>query len=302
MPGRAVHGIEYGTPGRATSIIYYEADPEFYQIAFIDPYDGTLRKIVDMESGFFHVVLDGHVHLWMGEFGRRVVGISTLVFLTVLISGLILWWPRKRGDVRKRTRLDWNERTGLKRRIYDLHQVLGFYALAVAFIVAFTGAVMAFDTVTEGWYKVIGGDRNALFDLPLNQPVVTASVSDSDSVPVIDRVWAEMMTDYAHAASVEVHPPPAPEYGIYVLARFSHDTYWDADYRYFDAVSGEERDAGTYYRTMAETTIPDTILLANYDVHVGAIAGLPGKIIVFLSALIVASLPVTGFMIWWGRR
>jgi uncharacterized iron-regulated membrane protein len=41
---------------------------------------------------------------------------------------------------------------------------------------------------------------------------------------------------------------------------------------------------------------------SNYDIHVGAILGLPGKILAFLASLICASLPVTGFMIWWGRR
>jgi uncharacterized iron-regulated membrane protein len=41
---------------------------------------------------------------------------------------------------------------------------------------------------------------------------------------------------------------------------------------------------------------------ANYDIHVGSILGLPTKIIAFIVSLICASLPVTGFMIWWGRR
>jgi uncharacterized iron-regulated membrane protein len=40
----------------------------------------------------------------------------------------------------------------------------------------------------------------------------------------------------------------------------------------------------------------------NYDIHVGAIAGLPGKIIAFLACLLCASLPVTGFIIWFDRE
>ena len=40
----------------------------------------------------------------------------------------------------------------------------------------------------------------------------------------------------------------------------------------------------------------------NYDIHVGAVLGLPGKILAFFASLIAASLPVTGFVIWWGRR
>jgi uncharacterized iron-regulated membrane protein len=38
-----------------------------------------------------------------------------------------------------------------------------------------------------------------------------------------------------------------------------------------------------------------------YDIHTGAILGLPGKLLAFLAALIAASLPVTGFLMWRSR-
>ncbi|MFC1223951.1 PepSY domain-containing protein [Pedobacter sp. BG31] len=40
----------------------------------------------------------------------------------------------------------------------------------------------------------------------------------------------------------------------------------------------------------------------NYDIHVGAILGLPGKVMAFFASLIAASLPITGFIIWWGKK
>ncbi|MET0299780.1 MAG: PepSY-associated TM helix domain-containing protein [Flavitalea sp.] len=36
-------------------------------------------------------------------------------------------------------------------------------------------------------------------------------------------------------------------------------------------------------------------------VHSGSIYGWPTKILAFISVLFAASLPVTGFMIWWNR-
>jgi uncharacterized iron-regulated membrane protein len=41
---------------------------------------------------------------------------------------------------------------------------------------------------------------------------------------------------------------------------------------------------------------------ATYDLHVGAFFGFPGKILAFIMSLFCASLPITGFIIWWGRR
>ena len=40
----------------------------------------------------------------------------------------------------------------------------------------------------------------------------------------------------------------------------------------------------------------------NYDIHIGAIGGLAGKIIAFLASLICASLPVTGTLLWYGKK
>ncbi|MBN3661790.1 MAG: PepSY domain-containing protein, partial [Ornithobacterium rhinotracheale] len=41
---------------------------------------------------------------------------------------------------------------------------------------------------------------------------------------------------------------------------------------------------------------------ANYDIHVGAILGIWTKILAFIISLICASLPITGFLVWWGRK
>ena len=40
----------------------------------------------------------------------------------------------------------------------------------------------------------------------------------------------------------------------------------------------------------------------NYDIHIGAVLGYPGRIAAFLAALIAASLPITGLLIWLGKR
>jgi uncharacterized iron-regulated membrane protein len=44
------------------------------------------------------------------------------------------------------------------------------------------------------------------------------------------------------------------------------------------------------------------IVRMNYDMHVGAVLGLPGKLLAFFASLVAASLPVTGFLVWWGMK
>ena len=45
----------------------------------------------------------------------------------------------------------------------------------------------------------------------------------------------------------------------------------------------------------------ETLLEMNYDIQVGAIGGITGKIIAFIISCICASLPVTGFLVWWNK-
>jgi len=40
----------------------------------------------------------------------------------------------------------------------------------------------------------------------------------------------------------------------------------------------------------------------NYEIHTGAILGLPGKIIAFFASIFIAGLPITGFVIWWRKE
>ncbi|OAB26220.1 PepSY-associated TM helix domain-containing protein [Flavobacterium fryxellicola] len=40
----------------------------------------------------------------------------------------------------------------------------------------------------------------------------------------------------------------------------------------------------------------------NFDIHTCSILGVFGKILAFLASLVAGSLPVTGFLIWWGRK
>lgn len=59
---------------------------------------------------------------------------------------------------------------------------------------------------------------------------------------------------------------------------------------------------GPYTGKYSEANLGQLLRRMNYDIHTGAILGLPGKILAFLASLVCATLPVTGFVIWWGRR
>lgn len=299
LPDRHVHGTLYGAPGDPVEVIFYEADPEFYQSVFLHPYTGEVLGVEDHFSGFFHFVLEGHMHLWLPEaVGEHIVGTSVLLFLVMLGTGLVLWWPRT-GNKRQRFGFLWTPRTRWRRKNFDLHAIVGFYALLLAGTLAFTGSIMAYDWFYYIVYKGMGGDSTPRFVIPDGSRL--AADNDPAALP-LDRLVPQLREAQPEALSFELHYPSSDTASIYVEVTRRAGVYYSSDYRFFDQNTLAEIDTPSIYGTYADAGFADTMMRMNYDIHVGAIGGLPGKILAFMASLATATLPVTGFLLWWGRR
>lgn len=301
LPGKHIHAVWYDRPGRSAQVIFYNYEPDYYYYyVFINQYTGEVLKVKDMEADFFQFVLDGHFYLWLpAEIGQPFVSSMTLVFVVMLLSGIVLWWPKNKKAARQRFSIKWGSKW--RRKNYDLHNVLGFYAYTIAFLLACTGLVWGFQWFAKGWHSLAGGKQSLTYYEPASA-IPSFSASLGEGAPAIDRVWELMKKEYPGAAVIEVHIPATDSSSIAANANPDAGTYWQTDYRYFDQYTLEELEVDHIYGKLENANAGDKLLRMNYDIHVGAIAGLPGKFIMFFASLICASLPVTGFIIWWGRR
>lgn len=297
VPGKQLHSVQYGSPRDAATALYYSND--YYYTAWINPYSGEVLKVKNMDRDFFRIVLMGHFYLWLPPaIGQPIVVGATIVFVVMMITGLILWWPRNKAARKQRFSIKW--KAAWRRKNYDLHNVLGFYMSWVAIFVAITGLVMGWQWLANSIYKVAGGEKTLSFQQPLSDS--TKMPSSTASLPAIDRLWMQMKAAHKEAATIEMHFPNGPSESIEVAINPDAGTYWKSDYRYFDQYSLKELPVNHIYGRFRNTTAADKLLRMNYDIHIGAVAGFPGKLIAFFASLIAASLPVTGFMIWWGRK
>jgi uncharacterized iron-regulated membrane protein len=298
LPGKHIHGIAYGQPGKSAMVSFYNEDPEYYYLVYADPYTAEVLAVKDMDDDFFAFILDGHFYLWLPpEIGQPIVATATLVFVVLMITGLVLWWPKNKAASKQRFKIKWNARW--RRVNYDLHNVLGFYMTWVAIFIAVTGLVWGFQWFSTSLYWVTSGGKTMKeFYLPVSDTTLVAKTSE----PAVDVLWARMSAQYPSAEMVEVHVPESDTASIEVAINPDEETYWRTDYLYFDQYSLEEIKVDHPYGRFTNTSVADKIMRMNYDVHVGAIGGLAGKIIAFVASLICASLPVTGVYIWWGRR
>lgn len=86
--------------------------------------------------------------------GKMIVGVSTLSLVFVLISGIVIWWPRTRKSLKNSLKITATK--GWKRFWYDLHVAGGMYALIFLLAMALTGLTWSFPWYRTAFYKVFG--------------------------------------------------------------------------------------------------------------------------------------------------
>ncbi len=298
LPNKQVHAILYQDEQHSAKAIFYSDTARYYYFVYVNQYTGEVLKVKNENKDFFRIVIDGHYYLWLPpQIGHPLVASATLVFFIMVISGLILWWPRNKAGRKQRFTVKLNAKW--RRKNYDLHNVLGFYVLALALVFAITGLVWGFEWFNNAYYGVISGGKT----MPkFEESHSKYTVTDPATAPAMDRLWMQLKNQMPQQGYMEVHVPEDSLSAIEVAINPDRSTYWKTDYRYYDQYSLEEIPVSHMWGRFENTTRSQKLMRMNYDIHVGAVLGLPGKLLAFFASLIIASLPVTGTLIWWGRK
>lgn len=302
LPGKTVSRISFSGAERSVSVSFNRKKEGYYYMVYVNPYNGKVLQVKDMDRDFFRQVLNGHMHLWLPDpVGHYIIVYATLVFGLMIISGIVLWWPKKWSRSARKQSFSVKLNASPKRLNYDLHNVLGFYASWVMIFVVFTGLVWGFDAVRNAEYWVFSGGKK----YPAKEKTAAAKYSPQQKVPgadPLDRIDAQIRERYNIAYGRTQFLLPSGEKGTLTVRYFPEQKRsFNADYLVFDPHTAAILPAGIRGK-YADADGGDKANRMNYDIHTGAIGGFPLRLIVFLAALITASLPVTGFYIWWGKR
>lgn len=288
------HAWEFMTykAGDPKALTYF-GSIDYYESVFINPYTGAVTGLHDYKYDFFNIVKFIHWSLLLNDtYGQNIVGYSTLIFVFMLVTGMIMWWPKKwsKTNINKSFKVKW--KAGFKRVVYDLHNVSGFYVMLITLVLALTGMVFAFKWFQTTVYVVASGSTT-----PPEVKQVKSKPAPAVLYPV-DIAFNKAKVLLPASDRINVSPAAGDEGVIYIYGIKGKETYYHADALQFDQYSGKL----LYRRNYEEQNAGEKLVGMNYDIHVGAILGLPGKIIAFIASLVAASLPVTGFMIWLNRK
>ncbi len=88
--------------------------------------------------------------------GKMIVGTVTLMFVLILVSGVVIWWPRTKKALKNSLKIVTGK--GAHRFLYSLHVAGGMYALLFLLAMALTGLTWSFLWYRTGFYNLFGLD------------------------------------------------------------------------------------------------------------------------------------------------
>lgn len=267
----------------------------FRVTAFVNQYTGQLTGKSEYQKTFFYKIMTLHRWLMDGSrtWGKYTVGISTLIFVFILISGFIIWMPKKLNKSRFKIQF----RKGAKRLFFDLHNVLGVYACLVLLICALTGLVWSFDWYRDGVFKLFGAEvKQEQQGGHGGKGRGGNRGGDKEKKEVNVAQWQTVVNGLQQSN-------PDYEYiriqdGVASVHLKSSAVSRATDKYDFDKLNGEITKT-TLFKDQDKTS---KIRSWVYSLHVGDYWGIWSKIFTCLLALAGASLPITGYYMFFVKR
>ena len=265
----------FGDPEKAVQVFTKEK-----QLLTVNPCTAQILDKHDQESDWLLTNLKLHRTLLLGEVGKKIVYWNAWLFGIMLLSGFMLWLPARLRNLRwsgipASLTVKWNAKAA--KRTYDLHSVLGFYAIPFLLLIVVTGIDMASH-----------GDKKK------EEPVVYAPLTDH---AVLDRAVASVLRQDAFEV-LRVNLPKDSLNPLRVSVSYPTAGLRKESSFSFDPATAQLLEANRH----EDMTFTARFWKSDYELHTGRILGLFGKFLAFVVSLTAASLPITGFLIWRNKR
>lgn len=227
------------------------------------------------------------------ELGRLINGISTLLFLVGLLTGIVIWFPNKIKTWKQGLQIKWSG--NWKRVNHDLHNTLAFYSLIFLFIMSVTGPFWSFQWYREGWQKTWD-----TFQAPKSEQ---EGEIEAPKLPAadfsIDEILSKTQAALPYKGNVRILIPAFKGEPI-AVSKFQVGFFARSG---ADQVSFDQTTLNlTETKLFSDLSLRQQIGRSVKSLHTGEIFGQLTKFIWFLACLVATSLPITGTLIWWNRQ
>jgi len=265
----------------------------------VDPTDGHVLGTPKGEA-FFATVR--RLHRWLllpgdgNGAGRQVTGAAVLGLVALLITGLVLRWPRRATSATLwlKPQLGLSGR-GLHR---SLHTVIGTWLLPVYLVMALTALSYSYGWYKDGLTRLLA-PATAPMQMPAKAPREDRSDSRTEAKPMaLDLVWATVLRETGDRFAVVQITLPAAATTVRVRS-WQHEAQDGArDEFRIEGATGRLLGAERY----ADKTAGERALARILDIHRGSILGWPGQLVFMLAAALMPLFGITGVLLYVSRR
>lgn len=289
-PGATFHTVNLPTrPGRSVSFWGHDAHGRSFH-AFADPHTGRLLGSALADRNLTEWVYLFHAQLLGGELGERINGVGALAWVGLILSGLVLWIPRKGRPWHDALMVRWQAQS--RRRLYDFHRAAGFWTAAPLLLVAITGAYFPFKAPFR-WLAQAVTSSAATEDSP--EPGLRTGTNE---IVPLDVVLATASKTLPSAPPNWIRLPESGRDVFTVRKRLPGE--WQLEGQNFIHINPGD---GTRLRVdlHAECTPAQRFLRALFPLHAGTFGGTTTRILWTGLGLVPAGLFATGTLQWWKR-
>jgi uncharacterized iron-regulated membrane protein len=280
------------------------------RIRYVDPYTGSVTgEGARGARRFFRVLTE--FHRWLAApaewrlTARFVTGWSTLAFVALVVSGFVLWIPRRlnRASLARSVRPGWAPTP--KARHFNWHTVVGFWCAPVLLILACTGVVLAFPWANRLLYVAAGTPQSP----PLARPAgATAERSDGSGVRAesaaapdyrtVDAAWSVATARLPTWQTIAIRIPASADGPVSFT--ITDATHWNRFARSQLVVSGS---SGAVLRWEPYSDITRGQRWRGWArfAHTGELFGLAGQLLAGLASAGAALLVWTGMSLAFRR-
>lgn len=251
---------------------------------YFDPSSGNEQGRRGENEGFVSLLYGLHSALWLQQTGKAVLACTALAYLLLLVSGLVLWWPRKWP---LSLRIEFGK--GMSRALFDVHRTGGVVlALALALCIG-SGAYLAWRPI-GGWITWLSGAPRTIIPalppgagpiLPLDDLAARARAVFPEGT--IGYFLYKPRADQPLAVRMRVPDDPHPN---------GRSTVW------LDPRSGAVLAKHRWNELDPGTRVNSVI----YPLHTGELGGVMWQTGVAILGLALGALGGSGIWLWWHRR
>lgn len=297
-PGRVISGV-FLNPEAPEAMVFSQpswesltARPFDFTVMSFDSRTGDLIQTAEAAphpaQAFLDLMLRLHVDMFMLLPGQLFLGLMGLLFLTAIVSGVVLYGPFTR-------RLDFGEiRRGKARRTrwLDLHNLLGVTTLVWASVVGFTGALN--ELAGPLYQNYVATDVARVAEPWRGQPAVLPDAQASVDV-VVASVDAAMPDQTISFVSMPGNPFGSPHH-FFVWTHGS-----DGLLSRMDTPALVDARTGTFTGSVPMPWYIKAIEVSR-PLHFGDYGGLPLKIIWALLDVVTIVVLGSGVYLWFARK